>query len=122
MRDDLGIVQLFTVSPNGGTPVQVTRDEWHVASSFSWSPDGRRIAYVADSSVFVVDVTSGASTRLTDRTIAAPPRPEACVISPNGRRIAFMRSVPAAWPARSTPRGESAAAVHNQIFVVDVPH
>jgi hypothetical protein len=122
MRDDLGIVQLFTVSPNGGTPVQVTCDEWHVASSFSWSPDGRRIAYVADSSVFVVDVTSGASTRLTDRTIAAPPRPEACVISPNGRRIAFMRSVLAAWPARSTPRGESAAAVHNQIFVVDVPH
>lgn len=117
MRDDLGIVQLFTVSPNGGPPVQVTHDQWGVASSFSWSPDGRRIAYVADSSVFVVDMTSGASTRLTDRTIAPPPRPEACVFSPDGRRIAFLRSVAGGRPRR----GESGAAVHNQICVVDLP-
>ena len=121
MRDDLGIVQLFTVSPCGGTPVQVTRDEWHVASSFSWSPDGRRIAYVADASVFVVDVARGASTRLTDRTIPAMPRPEACVFSPDGRRIAFMRNVPGPLPARGTQPGESGAVVHNQIFVVDAP-
>jgi hypothetical protein len=117
MRDEAGIVQLFTVSPNGGPPVQVTHDEWHVASSFSWSPDGRRIAYVADASVFVIDVASGASTRLTDRTLAAPPRPEACVFSPDGRRIAFMRSV----AGQSTQPGDQAAEVHNQIFIVDVP-
>ena len=117
MRDDLGIVQLFTVSPNGGRPVQVTRDAWHVASSFSWSPDGRRIAYVADLSVFVVDAASDVSTRLTDRTIAAPPRPEACVFSPDGRRIAFMRSV----AGNSTQPGGPAAELRNQIFVVDVP-
>jgi Tol biopolymer transport system component len=117
MRDDAGVVQLFTVSPNGGRTVQVTHDEWHVASSFSWSPDGRRIAYVADGSVVVVDVASGASMRLTDRTLAAPPRPEACVFSPDGRRIAFMRSV----AGQSTPCGDPAATVRNQICVVDVP-
>jgi hypothetical protein len=117
MRDDLGIVQLFTVSPNGGQLVQVTRDEWHVASSFTWSPDGRWIAYVADSSVFVVTVASGVSMRLADRTIAAPPRPEACVFSPDGRRIAFLRTV----AGRSTQPGDQAAVLHNQIFVVDVP-
>jgi Tol biopolymer transport system component len=55
--------------------------------------------------------------RLTDRTLAAPPRPEACVFSPDGRRIAFMRSA----AGRSTPHGPPAAEVHNQIFVVDVP-
>jgi len=110
-------VQLFTVSPHGGTPVQVTHDDWSVASSFSWSGDGRRIAYVADLSVFIVDVTSGASTRLTDRTIPAPPRPEACVFSPDGRRIAFMRSV----AGRSTQPEDAAAKVHNQVFVVDMP-
>jgi Tol biopolymer transport system component len=117
MRDDRGVVQLFTVSPNGGPPVQVTHDDWSVASSFSWSGDGRRIAYVADLSVFIVDVASGASTRLTDRTIPAPPRPEACVFSPDGRRIAFMRSV----AGRSTQPGDAAAKVHNQVFVVDMP-
>jgi hypothetical protein len=121
MCDDLGIVQLFTVSPNGGRPVQVTRDAWSVASSFSWSPDGRRIAYVADSSVFVVDVVSGESTRLTARSLAAPLRPEACVFSPDGRRIAFMRSVAGPLPAGGTQHGDPAAVLHNQIFVVDVP-
>jgi Tol biopolymer transport system component len=117
MRDALGEVQIFTVSPGGGEPVQVTHDDWNVASSFTWSPDGRRIAYVADGSVFVVDVASGASTRLTDRTIFAPPRPEACVFSADGRRIAFMRSV----AGRSTPSGGPMAESHNQIFVVGVP-
>jgi Tol biopolymer transport system component len=114
-------VQLFKVSPNGGRPVQVTRDAWSVASSFSWSPDGRRIAYVADSSVFIVDVVSGESTRLTDRTLAAPPRPEACVFSPDGRRIAFMRSVAGPLPAGGKQHGDPAAVLHNQIFEVDVP-
>ena len=117
MRDEVGIVQLFTVSPSGGQPVQMTRDEWPVASSFSWSPDGRRIAYVADSSVFIVDVAGGASTRLTDRLVAAQPRPEACVFSPDGRRIAFMRSVAGHRPQHGNLGGE----VHNQLFVVDVP-
>jgi hypothetical protein len=117
LRDDRGVVQLFTVSPNGGRPVQVTRDDWSVASSFSWSPDGRRIAHVADSSVFIVDVPSGVSMRLTDRTMPAPPRPEACVFSPDGRRIAFMRSV----AGQGTKLGDAAAKVHNQIFVVDMP-
>ena len=117
MRDEAGIVQLFTVSPAGGEPVQLTHDDWSVSSSFSWSPDGRRIAYIADSSVCIIDMASGVSTRLTDRTIAAPPRPEACVFSPDGRRIAFMRSV----AGNGTQRGDPAAKVHNQIFVVDVP-
>jgi hypothetical protein len=71
--------------------------------------------------VVVVDVASGASTRLTDRTIPAPPRPEACVLSPDGRRIAFMRHMPVPLPAGGPQPGDPAAAAHNQIFVVDVP-
>ena len=117
MRDQSGVVQLFTVSPVGGQPVQVTHDPWNVASSFSWSPDGRLLAYVADGSVFVVDRESGTSTRLTDRTSDVPPRPEACVFSPNGRRIAFLRSL----PDRPGQPDAAGAAVHNQIFVVDMP-
>jgi Tol biopolymer transport system component len=117
MRDDRGVAQLFTVSPTSGELVQVTHDEWPVASSFSWSPDGRQIAYAADSSIFVVDPGSGTSTRLTDRDTSVPPRPEACVFSPDGRRIAFMRSM----AGRRTQRGDAEATVHNQIFVVDAP-
>jgi len=108
MRDDAGIVQVFTVSPNGGEPEQLTRDPWSVASCFTWSPDGRHIACIADGRVHLVDTASGGSMPLT-AAAAVPPRPEACVFSPDGRRIAFLRSV------------AGAGGTHNQICVVDAP-
>jgi Tol biopolymer transport system component len=95
MRDDAGIAQLWTVSPNGGAPRQVTRNPWSVASAFSWSPDGKHIACVMDHSVFLIDGQSGLCTRLTSRSADnLAPRPEACVFSPNGRAIAYVRRVP----------------------------
>jgi len=57
-----------------------------------------------DGSVCVTDVTTGETKRLTARTADAP-RPEACVVSPYGSRIAFVRRVDGA----------------NQICVVSVP-
>jgi hypothetical protein len=94
MKDDAGIVQLFTISPNGGPPVQLTRNPTSIASAFTWSPDGRHIAHAMDNSVFVTHTATGRPTRLTPRTTDPDaPRPEACVFSPDGRRIAFVRAV-----------------------------
>jgi dipeptidyl aminopeptidase/acylaminoacyl peptidase len=110
MRDDRGVVQIWTVSPNGGEPRQVTHNEFDVASAFTWSPDGRFIAYVADNSVFISEVANGKSFRLTARSDdATAPRPQACVFAPDGRRIAFVRPV------------ETGGQVWNQIFVVTLP-
>lgn len=114
MRDeagnDAGVVQLWSISPNGGPPRQITRDPWDVASTFTWNKDGTAIAYIADGSVMVVNAATGESRRLTEQPVAdlPAPRPEACVFSPDGRQIAFVRPV----------RG-SDGAVWNQIFVVD---
>lgn len=92
MRDDAGIAQFWTISPNGGPPVQLTRNPWPVASAFTWSPDGRRLACVMDNSIFVTDTTTGQSRRVTARTAdETAPRPEACVFSPDGNQIAFVR-------------------------------
>ena len=108
MQDDTGVVQLFTVSPLGCEPEQVTRDRWSVSSAFTWSPDGSRIAYIADSSVMTVDVDTGRNRRLTHPTPGpTAPRPEACVYSPDGTSIAFLRTLP------------TAAGPFNQLFVVD---
>lgn len=109
MRDDDGHSQISTISPNGGEPKQLTHNAFDVGSTFSWSPDGKRIAYVADNSVFVTNTETRNSTRLTPRTEkASAPRPEACVFSPDGRHIAYVRRVP-------NKQGE-----FNQIFVVAV--
>ena len=92
MKDDGGIAQLWTISPNGGLPRQLTRNPWPMASAFTWSADGRWIAHVMDNSVCLTDASTGDTVRLTPKSdTATAPRPEACVFSPDGRKITFVR-------------------------------
>jgi hypothetical protein len=108
MKDDAGIVQIYTVSPRGGSPEQLTRLPWPIASSFTWSPDGGHLACVVDGSVCLVDAVDGSLRRLTPPEHGATgPRPEACVFSPDGSRVAYVRRVPG--------RG----GLFNQVFVVE---
>ncbi|MBO0697478.1 MAG: PD40 domain-containing protein, partial [Zavarzinella sp.] len=97
-----------TVPPAGGEPSQLTRNAWEIASAFTWSPSGRWVAHVMDGSVCVTDAATGTTERLTPPA-DSPPRPEACVFSPDGRRIAFVQ------PVRSDGN------LINQVFVVDAP-
>jgi hypothetical protein len=107
MKDDAGIVQLWTISPNGGEPRQVTHSDHDIASAFTWSPDGTFIAHVMDGCVCRSQVTTGKTTRLTQPgNDSHVPRPEACVVSPDGEWIAFVRRL-------KDERGE-----FNQLFVV----
>jgi WD40 repeat protein len=94
MKDDAGVAQLWTVSPNGGSPTQLTRNPTPIASTFTWSPDSRWIAHAMDNSVCVSDSEGGETKRLTRRSDdATAPRPEACVFSPDGKKIAFVRRI-----------------------------
>jgi hypothetical protein len=94
MKDDAGIVQLWTVSPNGGAPRQVSAHPWGIDSAFTWSPDGNHIAHVMDSSVFVTEVATGRPIRLTARDPQTPPMRETCIFSPDGKNIAFLKHLP----------------------------
>lgn len=109
MKDDAGVVQMWTVSPNGGEVMQLTRNRHSIASAFTWSPDGRLIAHAMDNSVCITDAATGATRRLIPRCDdATAPRPEACVFSPDGRRVAYVRRVP------------SPVEPANQVFVVSL--
>jgi hypothetical protein len=109
MKDAQGIVQLWTVSPNGGAMIQVTQNAFGISSAFTWSPDGRQIAHALDNSVCVTDVASGKTARLTQRSDdAMAPRAEACVFSPDGKKLAYMR------------RLSEGGQVANQIFVLNL--
>jgi hypothetical protein len=118
-RDDDGVVQLWTVSPTGGPPRQVTRNATGIASAFTWTPDGRGLAHVLDGSVCLTDVATGETRRLTSKSGPADGelRPEACVVSPDGKWIAVVRRVPGAAAAGASSPGAPA----NQICVVAVP-
>ena len=66
-KDSKDIVQLFAVSPDGGALLQLTYNSFPVQGPFNWSPDGRCIAYPADNSVFITDITNGDTRRITPR-------------------------------------------------------
>jgi hypothetical protein len=108
MRDDQGVVQLWTISPCGGLPRQLTHESHSIGSSFTWSPDGHWIAHVLADAVCVTDARNGRTRRLTRQFAGAvAPRPEACVFSPDGKQIAYVRPV---WME---------GKYFNQVFVID---
>lgn len=110
MKDDDGVVQLWTVSPNGGEPRQVSRTREGIGSTFTWSPDGRWLAHALGGALAVTDAASGATHRLTaEARPGEGPRPEACVFSPDGRRIAYIRRIP-----------DESGRPANQIFVAEL--
>ncbi|AIX75399.1 DUF3748 domain-containing protein [Pantoea sp. PSNIH4] len=92
MRDEAGVVQLWSISPCGGEPRQITRSAHDIQSAFSWHPAGRQLAFICDNSVMLCDSQSGEMRRLTPRN-AMPPSGDAVVFSPDGRQIAFMQDV-----------------------------
>lgn len=108
MRDDAGVSQLWTISPRGGEPVQLTQHDFDIGSAFTWSPDGRWLAYGLAGDVAITEIATG-KTRIVTAPLdgCGPVRPEACVWSPDGQKIAFLRQV----------FGETSA--WNQIFYVD---
>lgn len=108
MKDDSGIVQIFSVSPNGGAIRQITTNPFSVASTISWSPDGKRIAYAGADSMYVTDAASGATTQVAPKDPARPVLALAADFSPSGKSIAYQRVV------------KTGGVDRNQIFVTDL--
>jgi dipeptidyl aminopeptidase/acylaminoacyl peptidase len=95
-----GTRQLFTLSLRGGYPNQVTASEKPVADP-QWSPDGRRLAFVRDDEIWVVEADGS---RLT-RAVGKPGGGREPRWSPDGLRLAFL----------SRRRGWS------QVWLIDAP-
>lgn len=94
MQDDAGIVQAYYVSPNDGTPVQITKNEFSITSEYSISPDDKYIAYAADGSIFRTEIKTGITERLTE-----PVAPEilshySVTYSPDGRKLVYEKLMP----------------------------
>ena len=75
-----------------------------VTSAFSWHPNGRYLFAVVDTCICQIDVEEGHVRPLTPPS-NPPPRPEACVVSPDGTKLAYVKPVNGI----------------NQIFVIGVP-
>ena len=101
-----GARQLFTLSLRGGYPTQLTASEKAVSDP-QWSPDGRRIAFVRDDEVWVIEADGS---RVTTRRRQARRWPRAALVA--GRSSPGLPVAPARLDARSgssTPRCRAAA-------------
>lgn len=96
MKDNQGIVQIFEVPSAGGEPRQVTSLEHSIQAQFNVSPDGKSIALIAGNSIWLTDIISGKTRRLTAcrRDEEAPVL--AVVWNNGGNSLAFNKYVPAA--------------------------
>ena len=79
-----GARQLFLMPLRGGSAVQLTASEKAVGDP-QWSPDGRRLAYVRDTQLRVVDADGSRDVVVTEMTGLSFPR-----WSPDGRLLAFV--------------------------------
>lgn len=103
-HDSKGVKQIFSISPAGGQPVQLTFHDTDVQSAARWLPDSQHISYVWNNSIMKLKVGEKDVKALTEPT-ALPPTD--IVIAHDGKSIAFNRQVPNA-------RGE----LSKQIFII----
>jgi dipeptidyl aminopeptidase/acylaminoacyl peptidase len=98
--DAAGARQLFVMPLRGGYPNQLTASEKNVSDP-QWSPDGRRLAYLRDNELRIIELDGS-------RDVVVNGHPAGVLAprwSPDGRRLAFT----------SRRRGWS------QVWVVDAP-
>ena len=95
-----GARQLFVLPLRGGLPVQITASEKPVGDP-RWSPDGRRLAFVRDDAIWVIEADGSRESKATGHPAGTSlPR-----WSPDGLRLAFV----------SRRRGWA------QVWVIDAP-
>ena len=94
-KDDAGIVQAYSVPPQGGVITQITHGEIPVQSCVRWSPDSAFIVYVSGNAVTVCDARPTSRKFGVARALTQPTEqlPENVDWSHDGRTIAFNRRV-----------------------------
>lgn len=93
-EDELGIVQLYGVSPLGGNPRLLSKLRQSIETPFTWSPDGRFIATSAGGRIVLVDVSTGEGKYLTESSKPGRSPCYGVIFSPDGKQIAFNRMLP----------------------------
>ncbi|GAA4469195.1 DUF3748 domain-containing protein [Nibrella saemangeumensis] len=93
MNDPNGHAQIYAVSPNGGPIRAVTHHPFSVQTPFNLSPDGSYIAYGADNSVWITNIKTGATKRLTPRSSDENRPINGVIWSNDGSMLAYNRYV-----------------------------
>jgi hypothetical protein len=92
-KDTKGIVQIYSVSPNGGNINQETNNEFSVETCLSVHPSGRYIAYGSNQDVYLTDLVEHTTKKLTEANSKGTDALCAINWSNNGKKLAFNRRI-----------------------------
>lgn len=109
MKDDRGVVQLYSVPTNGGEPRQITANDFDIETSLDISPDGAKAAYGSAEKIYSTNLQSGRTDCLTPAVPEKSFGLRAIQWSHSGNMLAYNRKVP----------GEGGAFF--QIFTLMIP-
>jgi dipeptidyl aminopeptidase/acylaminoacyl peptidase len=118
MKDNSGVVQLWTVPTVGGLPRQVTTGQHPIASAFTWSPGWEGIVHGLDRSICFTDSGDGTNAPV-DRGVAGSVHGTASVRLRGFTRwpqVAFTRAVVHRRDARSDLRRGSENEMNARSF------
>lgn len=92
-KDDAGIVQIYSVSPNGGVIKAITTNDFSADTTFGRSADGKYLAYGSKEAIYVTDLEDGK----TEMVLPAPTNSSSSLSNINwsnaGYEIAYNRKI-----------------------------
>jgi Tol biopolymer transport system component len=101
-----GNFEIYVMNIDGSSPTRMTN--YNGIDQFpDWSPDGREIVFRRDVDIYVMDVRTGDTRRLTE---TAPLLNQMAVWSPNGKQLAFMSArdgYPSVWVMNADGSGQT---------------
>lgn len=102
-KDKKNIKQIFTISPNGGSPQQITFHESDVEGSIRWHPTGKSIFYIWNGRICEIEVNEFDFEKRF-KIISKPrkPSPTNLVVSHDGKTLAFNRLLQSSQDALKT--------------------
>ena len=107
--DAKGVQQIFLISPDGGSPRQVTEHPAGVQSGVRWSPDNHSICYISENRVVICDISDqNFEKRFKRITTISKEELTNIVWSSDGKTLAFNRPV----------KDQASGNIFKQIFVV----
>lgn len=91
-KDTKNIKQIFTISPNGGSPKQITFHKTDVEGNIRWHPSGKSIFYIWNGSICEIEINDlEFDKRLKIISKPSKPSPSNLVISHDGKILAYNR-------------------------------
>lgn len=91
-KDSRGISQIFTISPAGGKPRQLTECATDVTGNLRWHPDGERISFVHERRIVLCGTGNALfKDRIQVLTEASDAMPGNLVWSSDGKTLGFNR-------------------------------